>query len=164
MPNVDVQGARANKNGKWLENEIENKINSCGIKSLFFRELSTDFGDKITNDTTSNGFLLKNVPYINMFGGKSRGEFVLKLANKSPIRIEARCQRVAGSVDEKIPYLIGNCYSFEEKNVILVLEGDGMRKQAKTFAKHAAAAITHKNVQVLTLKQFNNWVDGVIGE
>lgn len=159
---LDLQGAKANRSGKWLENQIEEALNTCGIRSLFFREVNTAFGETIMNDTSSRGFLLKNVPYINMFGGNSRGEFVLKLNNKAPIRIEARMQTVTGSVDEKIPYLIGNCYSFEEKHVILVLEGDGMREQARKFAKHAAGAIAHKDVRVYNLKQFLGWVNNTV--
>lgn len=156
---LDLQGAKANRSGKWLENQIEKALNGCGIRSLFFREISTTFGETIMNDTSSKGFLLKNVPYINMFGGNSRGEFVLKLNNKAPIRIEVRMQTVTGSVDEKIPYLIGNCCYFEEKHVILVLEGDSMREKAREFAKNAAKVIGHKDINVFNLKQFSTWVD-----
>jgi hypothetical protein len=154
---TDKQGHNANKSGKWLETQVEDAINNIGIPSINFRTLGTMFGRKITKMETP-GFLLKNVPYTNMYGGESRGEFVLQLNNKGAIRIECRAQNVAGSVDEKLPYLIGNCFSFKEKDVILVIEGDGMRKTALNFVKNAAKAIAHKNVSVLTLNQFRHWI------
>jgi len=127
-----------------------------------FRKVDTMFGQKIMKQNVP-GFLLKNVPYTNMFGSKSTGEFVLQVTDKGPIRIECRSQAVAGSVDEKMPYLIGNCYSFEEKDVILILEGDGMRDAARLFATNAARAIAYKNVQVMTLNQFKSWAKKTFG-
>ena len=107
----------ANMAGKWLENEVEKTIMNFGLKSLHYKQVGTRFGKTILRDSPK-GFLLKNVPYTNMYGGESRGEFLLQLKNYGPIRIECRNQTVGGSVDEKFPYLIGNCYSFEEKDVI----------------------------------------------
>lgn len=153
---VDKQGRNANRSGKWLENQVENTLNEYGIPSLYYKQVGTRFGQNIMKREVP-GFLLKNVPYINMLGSESRGEFVLQIANKGSVRIECRKQDVAGSVDEKIPYLIGNCYSFEEKDVILILEGDGMRAAAKKFAINAAKAIAYKNVRVMTLNQFKTW-------
>lgn len=153
---ADRQGQNANKSGKWLENQVEETLGAYGIPSMFFRKVGTKFGKKIMEQNTP-GFLLKNVPYTNMLGGESRGEFVLQRTNKGPVRIECRKQDVAGSVDEKIPYLIGNCYAFEEKDVILILEGEGMRKEAKRFAINAAKSIAYKNVMVMTLNQFKAW-------
>ncbi len=153
---VDEQGRSANRNGKWLEDEVEKTLGKYGIPSIKFRQVGTRFGQKIMKQNVP-GFLLKNVPYTNMFGSKSTGEFVLQVTDKGPIRIECRSQAVAGSVDEKMPYLIGNCFSFEEKDVILILEGDGMRDAARTFATNAARAIAYKNVRVMTLNQFKSW-------
>jgi len=152
---------KANKAGKWLENEVENTINNCGLPSLFYKQIGTRFGKKVMTKYPY-GFLLKNVPYTNMFGSTSRGEFVLQLSSLGPIRIECRNQTVRGSVDEKLPYLIGNCSCFEEKNVVLVIEGNGAREAAKRFVKNAARAIPHKNVKVLTLNQFKAWAKRTI--
>lgn len=154
---VDLQGQKANSNGKWLENEIENTLSNYGILSVYHKQIGKRFGNNVVKDTKAPAFLIKNVPYTNMFGGQSRGEFVLQIKNYGPIRIECRFQKVSGSVDEKIPYLIGNCYSFPEKDVILVLEGTGMREAARNFAKNAARAIAHKNIRIFTLNQFKAW-------
>lgn len=158
---IDLQGQNANKSGKWLEEQVEGTLKGLGINTIPYSKVGTRFGKKILEENAP-GFLLKNVPYINMYGGESRGEFVLQLKDYGPIRIECRMQTVAGSVDEKLPYLIGNCYSFKEKEVILVIEGDGMRSAAKRFITNAARAIAYKDVRVFTLNQFKHWANKTI--
>lgn len=158
---ADKQGHNANKSGKWLEDEVEKTLNFYNIPSINFRLVGARFGKKITKQNPK-GFLLKNVPYINMYGHESRGEFVLQLSNRGPIRIECRRQDVRGSVDEKLPYLIGNCYSFEEKDIILVIEGKGMREAARKFVVNATRAIAYKNVKVMTCNQFKYWAKKVL--
>jgi hypothetical protein len=83
----------ANKSGKWLEDQVEEILSGYGVSSLMFNQVGTKFGKKIMAKNAP-GFLLKNVPYTNMFGVKSRGEFVLQLNNKGPVRIECRNQNV----------------------------------------------------------------------
>lgn len=158
---MQIQGQTANKNGKWLEQQVEDIIVSYDVEKINYRQIGTKFGKKILS-INPKAFLIKNVPYTNMYGGISRGEFVLQLKNKGPVRIECRSQRVSGSVDEKIPYLIGNCYAFEEKDVILVIDGDGMRTKAKEFAINAAKSIAHKNIRVMTLGQFKAWANKML--
>lgn len=157
---ADNQGQRANKEGRKLENKVEDLLIDKGVVSLKYTQVGAKTGKLISSNTP--GFLLKNVPYTNMYGGKSRGEFVLQINNRGPIRIECRSQHVGGSVDEKIPYLIGNCLSFDEKEVILVIDGDGIRSVARMFLKNATKAIAHKHISVMTLPQFSNWVDRVL--
>jgi len=133
-----------------------------GIKSLFHREIGMRFGKKILSQKAP-GFLIKNVPFTNMYGSQSYGEFVLQITNRGPIRIECRGQTRTGSVDEKIPYLIGNCMAFEEKNVIVVLEGGGMRPAARRYAISAAKAIRYKKIMVMSLNQFRAWSKRMFG-
>ena len=159
---VDLQDRQANRNGRWLEDEVENILNGFGVPSLRHSKVGTRFGQNILKQNVP-GFLLKSVPYTNMYGGRGLGEFVLQISNFGPVRIECRIQNRSGSVDEKIPFLIGNCYSFEEKHVILVIEGDGMRASAKEFAINAAKAIAHKDVRVLNLKKFERWAARMLG-
>ena len=153
---------KANRVGKCLENEVEEIINSYGIESLFYSQIKKNFGKKIIKESPG-GFLLKQVPYINMYGANARGEFVLQINNYGPVRIECRGQQVHGSVDEKFPFLIGNCYAFEEKHVVLIIEGNGARKSAIEFVKNAARALAYKDIKVLNLKQFRSWAKQMLG-
>lgn len=155
---TDVQGQKANKAGKHLEKQVENYLNDLGYVPIMFKKVGTPSGKKIMQQEVP-GFLLKNVPYTNMYGGSGRGEFVLLSGHQAPTRIECRYQNVSGSVDEKLPFLLGNCLAFEEKNVILVIEGDGMRKAARDFIKSAAKAVAYKDIKVFDLKQFKTWAN-----
>lgn len=159
---IDLQGQNANKSGKGLEEQVENILEDLGIRVIPFSKIGTNFGKKIMAED-ANGFLLKNVPYTNMYGGRSFGEFVLQIKDRGPFRIECRKQNVSGSVDEKLPYLIGNCYSFKEKDIILIVEGSGMRAEGKSFLINATKAIAHKNVRVFSLNQFRSWANKNVG-
>jgi hypothetical protein len=146
------QGAKANKTGKALEDAVEKHLSSYDITPILYSEW---IGSEDVIE--SRGVLLKNVPYINMFGGNGRGEFVLSADGIYDTRIECRAQYVSGSVDEKFPYLLENAKAFEERNVILVVEGDGYKKGAKSWLKASAAAVKYKNILVLSLPEFKVW-------
>ena len=139
---------------------MEALIISYGITSFFYSKIINTFAKNLVT-LKADSFLLKNVPYTNMYGGASRGEFVLKLQGKAPIRIECRSQEVHGSVDEKLPYLLGNCISFEEKDVIIILEGGGMRPEARNYLKEVTkrSLPLGKNIKVMSFYQFYRWCD-----
>lgn len=155
--NADVQGQNANKNGKWLEDQVEKELLKYGIKSILYRKLKTAKGKEFISKC-SKGFLLKNVPYTNMFGSKAWGEFVLVLFNVGVFRIECRGQAVAGSVQDKLPKLLEDCKCMDESNVIVVLDGEGMSYNAKTWFRKAAAAVHFKDIKVQSLIQFKLWL------
>ena len=161
---ANAQGKKANENGRKLEHTVEELINNKNIPSVYFKDIDSKFGAEII-EGGYKGFLLKNVPFINAFGGKSRGEFVLKLNNKPAIRIECRGQNVSGSVDEKIVYLMQNCMKFDEEDVIVVLDGNGIRSEAREWAIRVAkmARVSgKKNVKVLSLFEFKTWFNKMI--
>jgi len=151
---VDPQGYRANLSGRQLEKEIATILKKKGAFISYWR-----LKDKV-NEEKHNHILYKCAPYISNWGCKCRGEFVFKSKKiDGAVRIEARAQHVAGSVDEKLNYLKDNCGVFEEPNVIVVLEGDGFRKEARPWFKKQIKAISHKNVRVMDLNEFETWVN-----
>jgi len=163
---VDKQGQAANKNGQWLEDQVETIITDYGLASILHSKINTRSGKKIV-EQSEDGVLFKNVPFISAYGTKSRSEFVLNLSGRGPIRIECKFQKVAGSVDEKLHYLVGNLYAFKEKEAIVVLEGDGARKEAKAYVKFAAKKaknIVNKKIMVFTLNQFKSWANSVLAK
>jgi hypothetical protein len=147
---------KANESGLNLENKVEELIKELGMDSIHHSRIGTRFGKKVLTKSP-DGFLLKHVPFINMYGEKSHSEFVWQLNNFGPIRIECKQQTVRGSVDEKFPYLLGNCLAFDEKDIVLIMEGEGARESAKRWARLTAKAISHKKVRVFTFPQFRNW-------
>lgn len=156
---IDPQGSRANSNGKRLENSVETELNKYGIDSLSYAEWLN--GNALIPKGVK-GILFKNVPYTNVYGSNSRGEFLLFLQGVADTRIECRSQTVSGSVDEKLPYLLENCKVFEEKNVIVVLEGSGYKAKAKEWFIENAHAVKFKNINVMSLKEFKDWARGVL--
>lgn len=156
---VDPQGSKANVNGRRLENLVEEVINKCGIESLSY----SNWLDGLSHiPGKAKGILFKNVPYTNVYGSNSRGEFLLFFHDCPDTRIECRSQVVSGSVDEKLPYLLENCKVFNEKNVIVVLEGNGFKTKAKEWFIENAHAVKSKNINVMSFKEFKDWAKGVL--
>lgn len=153
---ADVQGQNANKAGKWLEDEVEDTLNACGITSIQNRDLGDDVS-LITINFNPKGVLIKNAPYINSYGKNARGEFLLRLKAMDDCRIECRAQWVRGSAEDKLMKLLKDCEVMVENNVIIVLEGDGFSKEAVKWIYDAAAMIKHKNIVVKTLEEFKSW-------
>jgi len=152
--NVDVQGARANKAGKKLEELVIAEFAKRGIYSVTYKEW-------LSNKSTN--VLVKNVPYVTIYGRRGRSEFVLVREGFPDVRIECRSQQVAGSVDEKLPYLFNNAVACKEHVVLLVVEGEGFKKGAKGWLSDQAASIRHKNIHVHSFAEFQDWVEGVFG-
>ena len=157
---VDPQGSKANMNGKRLEDIVEEELYKHGVPSLQYSEWDNGMVTTLAY-IGKNGVLLKNVPYTNVYGANGRGEFLLFLRGLPDTRIECRSQTVAGSVDEKLPYLLENCKLFDEENVIVVLEGNGFKTKAKEWFIENAHAVKFKNINVMSLKEFKDWVKGI---
>jgi len=146
MSSAQSQGSIANRAGKALEKYVEDVLKSAGVLVMPYREwrgLSFKPAPRV---------LLKNVPYTTIYGSRGIGEFVLMLEGQglhNGIRIECRSQHVAGSVDEKLPYLFENALAFDQKNVIIVLDGNGFKKGAKEWLINKARSVAHKNIDVV---------------
>ena len=160
MLKKDKQGARANRSGKKLENEVENYL--CDNFDIISKSYIQWVNSK--NEECSKGTLLKNVPYTNIYGSSCRGEFVLSCDGRKDTRIECRAQYVSGSVDEKLPYFFANALAFEESNVVLVVEGDGYKFGAKEWLRGKVNSIKHKNILMFSLEEFREWSDNNLKE
>jgi len=159
---VDPQGHKATTSGARLENIVADTLTECGCLAVRYKELNDDHFEMLKlNEIT--GLLVKRVPYINVFESQSYGEFVLYTSEDVAIRIECRRQHSGGSVDEKIPCLIENIKCFEEQEVIVVLDGNGMRPATKRYLHNRVKEIEDKNVQVYTLNQFKQWAMDTFG-
>ncbi len=70
-----------------------------------------------------------NVPFTTIYqhGGNTEFRLISERYNMD-IRIECKWQQVAGSVDEKLPYLYLNCIeAMPEKHIIIIIDGDGWK-------------------------------------
>jgi len=159
---VDEQGYNANKTGKDLENQVEKYFLKYGIKSVYYSKLDTEESQAVIA-SSPRGYLLKNVPYTNEFGANAYGEFLLYLHDIGVYRIECRAQHVPGSAQDKLVKLLFDCNCMEEKNVFIVMEGNGFTEKARKWIVDNARAIKTKNIDVRSLVSFKDWVDDTLG-
>lgn len=153
------QGAKAVMTGRLLEKLVESYIESLCIPAVPYKKWITDSDYYPKN---SEGLLLSNVPYTSIYGGNSRGEFVLSMDGKPDVRIECRYQNSKGSVDEKLPFLFETAWAFEESVVVLIVEGNGYKKGAKPWLKNKCDSVLHKQILMLDFNEFKLWADNFV--
>lgn len=150
----EKQGAKAARAGKRLENKVERHLNSLGVFSARYCDWSKNL---VEVPEGVAGILLKNAPYIKFNGKNGKGEFILIKYGKLNIRIECRYQGSKGSVDDKLLALHANAAAFEERHVILVVEGEGFDEESVAWLKRNCAAIMYKKILVVTFEEFKEW-------
>jgi hypothetical protein len=160
IKSVDPQGRQANITGKGLEDQVEHLIaNNLKVQVVNYREWLTG---KIFSKKGTSGILFKNVPYKRYHGLNGYGEFLLSRNNKEDIRIECRKQNVPGSADDKLAALWFDAQAFEERDVIIVLDGKGFRPKVVEWFKDVCNSIKHKNIRVMNLNEFGAWTNSEI--
>ena len=150
--------------GKKLEDKTEHLLNDHGFASMNHSDWHHE--DKV---------LIKNVPFITMYNKKSISEF--KIIDKNlgiNARIECRRQKTKGSLDERFPYLFENSKKIPECHMIIVLEGDGFKKEAIEWLKFECNAFNNRNkiirwmtlftgpekrIDVFSFLEFQQWVE-----
>lgn len=148
---IDPQGQKAATNGAKFEDKVEGFITkSLEIPS---RKWSEDAGRLI-----SDNVLLKNAPYESIYGTKCRSEFLLKYQGHD-IRIECKYQQSAGSVDEKLPYLMMNfTQKVDEEETIIITHGEGFRDGAINWLRESCRDTKCK---VFTLLEFTIYLENL---
>ena len=160
------RGERAFRSGEKLEERVEELLRSKGFEILPYSQWRK-------SGCLLKELLLKNVPYKNIYGGNGRMEFLL-LSDEHGLRTRIECKRQIsqGSVDEKLPYLYLNLIeSIPEKDIIVIIEGSGMKKGAVPWLKRVAAEKRYtgqdnrdKLIRVMNWKEFRLWVESAIQE
>lgn len=142
---IIVQGAESNHTGSRLENAIESEFRTRGINVFPYSYKGE------ASDLFANRFLLCDVRYRGMYGCDCKSEFLFKDFHGVDIRIECRWQESTGSVDEKYPYFLENAKLVPEKEVWLVVDGGGARKEAVEWLRREAGRVSTKVIRVMTL-------------
>lgn len=158
------QGAQANRTGKLLESIVQGALSQRSFEVVQFStyiKTPAEFGEEL---------LLKNVPYVSIYGTKGYTEFLLKSKKyELDVRIECKWQQTSGSADEKLVYTYLNCvYAIPEDNVVILIDGDGFRPGAKQWLKDAAGAGLYlpqnssKSINVFSSTEFLTWVNNTL--
>ena len=140
-------GAIANRQGNILEQQVRQAFASHGFREVSFAEY-----EKIASGSTLPGvpvpdLLVRRVPYQSIYGHRGVTEFLAVSASRGlAIRIECKWQQSQGSVDEKFPYLYLNCIqAMPEREIILLIDGNGYKPGALAWLKQAVASQDAKN-------------------
>jgi len=117
--------------------------------------------------------LLEYVPFTTVYEHKGNTEFLL-ISQKYDlkIRIECKWQQVAGSVDEKLPYLYLNTIeAMPENSVMILIDGAGCKagaikwlKDAVKQKKYTTEETENKNIMVFNLTEFFTWANNTFNK
>jgi hypothetical protein len=156
------KGAKSNVTGNQLEQAVKSVLTGKGFQLVAYRIW------KKNKEKFSEELLLENVPFTTIYGHKGNTEFLLlSKTHQLQIRIECKWQQVAGSVDEKLPYLYLNVIeAMPEKSVMILIDGAGWKpgaikwlKDAVSRKKYATQDGGYKEIMVFTLTEFFTWAN-----
>lgn len=156
------QSLRTTASGNLLEKTVKTVCLEKGFSIIKHRIWSKN------PETFGQELLLTDVPYETIYGHTGKTEFLLKSAQYNlEIRIECKWQQVAGSVDEKLPYLYLNTIeSMPENHILVVIDGKGWKKgailwlkEAVVKKKYSSEASTRKTIEVVSLAEFMTWAN-----
>ena len=154
------QGALANLSGKVFENMMIPVFNANGFQVISEKEYQAH-PEKYAS---LSRYILKNVAYTTIYEHEGKTEFVI-VDGERRIRVEAKYQSAAGSVDEKYPYMLLNgIYQYPEREVIFVVDGGGYKPGAhKWLKKHIDEnwleyrTRHNKDIKLMSIAEFMNW-------
>ncbi len=153
---------RSTSSGSVLEKTVKSVMQEKGFEIISYNTWKNNpeaFGGEL---------LLTNAPYESIYHHKAKTEFLLISRRKEiTIRIECKWQQVAGSVDEKFPYLYLNIIEvIPENDIIVIIDGDGFKpgaiewfKEAVKHKKYIGEIKKDKNIIIMNLKQFITWAN-----
>lgn len=155
-----TQGAQANLNGKVFEDMMIPIFQNNGFQVFTEAELKkkpVGFIDAIKR------YVIKNATYVTIYNEGGRTEFVIVDGTRK-VRVEAKYQASAGSVDEKYPYMLLNgIYQYPENEIIFVVDGGGYKPGAREWLKNHIEEnwldfkSRGKDIKLMNIVEFVNW-------
>lgn len=159
------QGTLANDSGNILEQTVRTVFHNKGFEIVTYREWESQ------PERYGKELLLTNVPFTTIYKHRGNTEFLAKSEKYGfEIRIECKWQQVAGSVDEKLPYLYLNTIeAMPENNIVIVIDGNGFKEGAKTWLreavrqkKYTTSSNCRKTIEVFALAEFITWANRIL--
>lgn len=148
-------GSKANRHGKKLENCVLSTFLSEGYIAVNYNEY-----EKNMKKYENKPLIIKNVPYVSIFGSNCKSEFVAlnPLINLN-VRIECKWQQTKGTADEKLTTALMNAVEQKEKNIILLIDGGGQRESVVNWLKQQSKELSNNNklISVMNMSEFLIW-------
>jgi hypothetical protein len=157
-----AKGTKGNVTGNQLEVAVKTVFSGKGFQIVNYRVWEKD------PEKYGKELLLENVPFTTIYEHKGNTEFLLLSEKyKFKIRIECKWQQVAGSVDEKLPYLyLNSIEAMPEKMIMILIEGAGWKagalkwlKDAVKNKKYTTKENNDKTILVFNLAEFFTWAN-----
>jgi len=161
------KGTKSNITGNQLEVAVKTVLTGKGFELVNYR-----IWDK-NKENFGNELLLENVPFTTVYEHKGNTEFLLiSKKYKLEVRIECKWQQVAGSVDEKLPYLYLNTIeAMPEKSIMILIDGSGWKsgairwlKEAVRQKKYTTKINKDKKILVFNLTEFFTWANKIFNK
>lgn len=145
------QGTQANYNGNSLQKFVYNKLLEKGYKYIDRKHFNPARFMEQPIFTDQFG-LCKGI-----YDTDIKCDFILYHPNKHKncLVIECKWQESGGSVDEKFPYLVHNIKERYPYATIIVLDGNGYKKQAEIWLKRQEDP--KKLIHVFNMSEFQKW-------
>lgn len=116
--------------------------------------------------------LIKNVPYVNIWGQKGFVEFVLEIGTSQQIPIECKYQESCGSVDEKyLKTFFDAAFCLPGDEAILLFDGKSMSapivKKLQSWASqremrfNGQSLVVPKTIRVMNRNEFDPWLRNI---
>lgn len=156
------KGTKSNISGNQLEVAVKTVLTGKGFELVKYR-----VWDK-NKEKYGKELLLENVPFTTIYDHHGNTEFLLVSEKYDlKIRIECKWQQVAGSVDEKLPYLYLNTIeAMPEKSIMILIDGSGWKSGAIKWLKDAVKEKKYtteenkdKEILVFNLTDFFTWAN-----
>jgi len=156
------KGTKSNISGNQLEVAVKIVLLGKGFELVKYRVWEKN------QEKYGKELLLENVPFTTVYNHNGNTEFLL-ISEKFnlKIRIECKWQQVAGSVDEKLPYLYLNTIeAMPEDTIMILIDGNGWKtgaikwlKGAVNQKKYTSEENKHKEILVFSLADFFTWAN-----
>ena len=156
------KGTKSNISGNQLEVAVKIVLLGKGFELVKYRVWEKN------QEKYGKELLLENVPFTTVYNHNGNTEF-LHISEKFnlKIRIECKWQQVAGSVDEKLPYLYLNTIeAMPEDTIMILIDGNGWKtgaikwlKDAVNQKKYTSEENKHKEILVFSLTDFFTWAN-----
>ena len=156
------KGTKSNVSGNQLEVAVKTVLTGKGFELVKYREWEKN------HEKYGKELLLENVQFTTVYEHHGNTEFLL-ISEKYNLRIRIECkwQQVAGSVDEKLPYLYLNTIeAMPENSIMILIDGSGWKagaikwlKDAVKQKKYTTEENKNKEILVFSLTDFFTWAN-----
>jgi len=146
-------GDRANASGRRLETEIAAHLELNGFELIAI----SNWDEARLYREQDIKVAIRNAPYRTLYGHRGRIEFLLIIGERQ-ILVESKRQRVAGSVDEKLPYVYYSALrNIPEREFVFVYDGNGWKTEALDWIRTQASST--RGFSVMEADEFVRWIE-----